>query len=40
MNTTNAGKTKTGDIAPVEDPPLKLNYWKLGKITKLVKGHD
>ena len=29
-----------GDIVLVEDPALKLNYKKLGKITKLVKGHD
>ena len=29
-----------GDIVLVEDPTLKRNYWKLGKITKLIKGHD
>ena len=27
-------------IVLVEDPTLKRNYWKLGKITKLIKGHD
>ena len=38
------GKEKTrinvGDIVLVEDPTLKQNYLKLGKITKLIKGHD
>ena len=29
-----------GDIVLVEDPALKRNYWKLGKITKLIKGRD
>ena len=24
----------------MEDPTLKRNYWKLGKITKLIKGHN
>ena len=27
-------------IVLVEDPTLKRNYWKLGKITKLIKGRD
>ena len=27
-------------IVLVEDPVLKRNYWKIGKITKLIKGHD
>ena len=29
-----------GDIVLTEDPALKRNYWKLGKITKLIQGHD
>ena len=44
VNTTDGGKKKTrinvGDIVLVEDPTLKQNYLKLGKITKLIKGHD
>lgn len=28
------------DIALVEDPTLKRNYWESGKITKLIKGLD
>ena len=33
-------RINVGDIVLVEDPTLKRNYWKLGKITKLIKGHD
>ena len=33
-------RINVGDIARVEDPALNQNYWKLGKITKLIKGHD
>ena len=44
VNTTDTGKKKTrinvGDIVLFEDPSLERNFWKLGKITKLIKGHD
>ena len=33
-------RVNAGDIALVEDPALKRNYRKLGKITKLIKGHN
>ena len=33
-------RINVGDIVLVEDPALKRDYWKLGKITKLIKGHD
>ena len=33
-------RINAGDIVLVEDPALKRNYRKLGKITKLIKGHD
>ena len=29
-----------GDIVLVQDPTIKRNYRKLGKITKLIKGRD
>ena len=34
-------RVNIGDIVLFEDPTLKQNYWKLGKIiTKLIKSHD
>ena len=33
-------RINVGDIVLVEDPVVKRNYWKLGKITKLIKGRD
>lgn len=29
-----------GDIAVVEDSFFKRNYWRLGKITRLIKEQD
>ena len=33
-------QVNVGDIVLVEDSTLKRNYWKLGKITKVVKGYN
>ena len=33
-------RINVGYIVLVQDPKLKRSYWKLGKITKLIKGHD
>ena len=33
-------RINVGDTVLVEDSTLKRNYWKLEKITKLIKGHD
>ena len=33
-------RVNVGDIVLAEDPALKRNYWRLGKITELIKGHD
>ena len=32
-------RINVGYIVLVQDPKLKRNYWKLGKIKKLIKGH-